>query len=97
LRRVEKRYPLRLSAYELSVPKIRYCLGRRLEPANEQLVATDHQGGKVIVAPIADNEPSVFPVPHDGRPRRALAEVQQAPIFLFHRFRTHREPKAEPA
>src|SRR5271156_4118236 len=75
------------------LPQIRYCLGRPLQPANEQLVASDHQRGKVIVAPVTDDEPSVFPVPHNGRPRSALAEIQQTPIFFFYRFRAHRSRK----
>ena len=42
-----------------------------------------HQRGKVIVAPVTDDEPSIFPVPDDGRPRSALAEVQQTPISFL--------------
>ena len=85
---------LRLAS--IGLPQVWYRLGYRFQPADEQLLAADHQSSELVVPPVTDDEPTVFPVPDCGWPGSALPEAQQATIFLFYSLGAHRESKAQP-
>ncbi len=68
-----------------------------LQPANEDLFATQHERWEIIMTAVVYQEALPFPVPDDWRPGCTVTDVEQSPILLLHRLRAHRQPATEPA